>query len=303
MNPETIASEQTGPLSAIASIVHDLRNPLTTIHGGAEMLVGSRLSQLQLDRVARHMYRASVRMGELLEEFLDRSKGPEHKVETSNVRELVASAVDKIALSAEFQSVHIVQAVPERVVIALDRHRICRLLVNLLVNAMEVMPNGGTIHISAVSSRRSVLIQVRDTGPGIAPEIRGRLFQPFSTAGKESGIGLGLAFSQQVVIDHGGEIWAESSPRGTCFAFRPAPDDPATRRLRLRLCAEGALVCLPRRSNQRCQGDRAGLNLNAIGKLALHEEKIWRLWEHSCDIRRQRCLDSAGVGASGTGCS
>ena len=188
MNPETI-SEQTGLLSAISSIVHDLRNSLTTIHGGAEMLVGSRLSQPQPGRVACHMYCASVGMREMLEEFSDRSKRAEHRAEAANVRELVAGAVNKIPLSAEFQSVHIVQAVPERVVIALDQHRICRVLVNLLVNAMEVMPSGGTIHMSAFSSRRSALIQVRDTGPGIAPEIRGWLFQPFATAGKESGIG------------------------------------------------------------------------------------------------------------------
>jgi len=220
MNVVTITSEQMGSLSAIVSIVHDLRNPLAAIHSSAEMLVRSRLSQPQVHRIARHIYHASVRMRELLEEFLARSRGAEKKVEPSDVRELVTSAVDKIAVSAEAQSVHIVQVVPEGLVIALDRHRMHRVLVNLLVNALEVMPNGGTIHISAVSDHRSVLIQVRDTGPGITPEIRGRLFQPFATAGKANGIGLGLAFSRQAVIDHGGEIWAESSPRGACFAFR-----------------------------------------------------------------------------------
>jgi signal transduction histidine kinase len=88
------------------------------------------------------------------------------------------------------------------------------------MNAIEVMPNGGTIHISAASEHRWVVIQVRDTGPGIAPEIRSRLFQPFVTARKASGLGLGLALSRQAVIDHGGEMWAESSQRGACFALR-----------------------------------------------------------------------------------
>lgn len=220
MNVVTIAVEQTGSLSAVASIVHDLRNPLATIHGSAEMLVRSNLSQPQVHRIARNMYCASVRMRELLEEFFDRSRRAEKEAELSDVRELVTGAVDKIAVSAEFQSVHIEQVVPEGLAVALDRHRIHRVLVNLLVNALEVMPDGGTIHISAVSDRRSVLIRVRDTGPGITPEIRGRLFQPFATAGKASGIGLGLAFSRQAVIDHGGEMWAESSHRGACFAFR-----------------------------------------------------------------------------------
>ncbi len=60
MNVVTIASEQTGSLSAVASILHDLRNPLATIHGSAEMLVRSSFSQPQVDRIARNIYRASV---------------------------------------------------------------------------------------------------------------------------------------------------------------------------------------------------------------------------------------------------
>lgn len=216
----TIDSEPAGTLSGVVSIVHDLRNPLATIHGSAEMLAHSNLSQVQVQRIARNLYGASVRMREMLEEFLDRSRGVEKDAEPSDVRELVASAVDKIAVSAEFQSVHIVQVVPEGLVIALDRQRIHRVLVNLLVNALEAMPGGGTIHISAVTDCQSVLIRVRDTGPGISPEMRGRLFQPFATAGKSSGIGLGLAFSRQAVMDHGGEMWTEPSPGGACFAFR-----------------------------------------------------------------------------------
>lgn len=102
----------------------------------------------------------------------------------------------------------------------LDRRRIHRVLVNLLVNALEVMPHGGSIHISAISDQNSVLIRVRDSGPGIAPEIKDRLFQPFATAGKAHGVGLGLAFSRQAVLDHGGDMWAESSPQGACFAVR-----------------------------------------------------------------------------------
>jgi signal transduction histidine kinase len=213
-------SEQTRSLFADASILHDLRNPLAAIHTGAEILVSSRLSYPQVHRLARNMYCASVRMRELVEEFLDRSRDAENKIERCDVRTLVASAVDRIAASAELQSVHIVQVVPEGLVIALDRRRIRRVLVNLLVNALEVLPNGGTIRISAISDHRSVLIRVRDSGPGIPPEIRGRLFQPFATARKANGIGLGLASSRQAVIDHGGRIWAESSRRGACFAVR-----------------------------------------------------------------------------------
>jgi signal transduction histidine kinase len=227
-----ITSEQTGSLFAYAAMVHDLRNPLAAIHMSAEMLIRSRFSQAQVHRLARNMYCASVRMRELVEEFLEQSRDAENKIERSDARTLVASAVDKIAASAELQSVNIVQAVPKGVVIAVNRHRIRRVLVNLLVNALEVLPNGGTIEISAVSDRRSVLIRVRDTGPGIPPEIRGRLFQPFATAGKANGIGLGLALSRRIVMEHGGQIWAEWSRRGTCFVIRlprTVPQPPSHR--------------------------------------------------------------------------
>jgi signal transduction histidine kinase len=165
------------------------------------------------------MYGASVRMKELLDELLTRYRGTDQGVEPSDLREQVTRAVDEIALVAESQAVQVVQDVPDNLVIAVDRRRIQRVLVNLFVNALEVMPHGGTIRVSAVLEQDSVLIKVRDTGPGIAAEIRERLFQPFATAGKAGGLGLGLALSRQAVIDHGGRMWAEPGGPGACFAF------------------------------------------------------------------------------------
>jgi two-component system, NtrC family, sensor histidine kinase HydH len=218
MNARTL-NEPVRVLPEITSIVHDLRNPLSTIHGSAELLISSRLSEPQIQRIGRNMYGASIRIKELLDEVLTRFRGGERGAEPTDLGELVASAVDKIALVAEAQSVEIVQNVPQDLVLPLDRQRIQRVLVNLLVNALDVMPDGGTIRISALMEKHSVQITVRDTGPGIAPEIRDRIFQPFVTAGKASGLGLGLAFSRQAVIDHGGRMWVESGSVGACFAF------------------------------------------------------------------------------------
>ena len=205
-------------LSEVASIVHDLRNPLATIHGSAEMLVRTSAAQPQVHRIARNMYSASLRMRELLDDCLGRSR--EGEIELCSVRELVADTLERIAMSAELQCVNIAQVIEDGLEIAVDRYRIHRVLVNLLVNALEAMPGGGTILISAVSEIDSVLIEVCDSGPGVDPEISGRLFEPFVTSGKPHGVGLGLAFSRQTVMDHGGQMWAESSPRGARFAFR-----------------------------------------------------------------------------------
>jgi signal transduction histidine kinase len=203
----------------IAAIIHDLRNPLSTILGGAEIMIASRLTEKQLRRIARNVYGASMRTEELLEEFLSRYRGTQTLRETVDLLDLVDAAVDRVSLAADSQSVAITRDACSAVAIRVDRKRIERVLINLLVNALEMMPEGGGICISLLLHSRFVLVKVNDTGPGIPPEIGSRLFQPFATAGKVKGLGLGLAFSRQAILDHGGEMWVEESKRGACFAF------------------------------------------------------------------------------------
>jgi signal transduction histidine kinase len=208
-------------LGALAmSIVHDMRNPLTAIHSGAEMLNSLRLPEREVRRLARNIHNASVRIQELLKDYIDlcRTKGSQRY--PHHLRSLVAHAVDRIAALAEAQSVVVTQSVPADLVVTVDRLRIGSVLANLLANALEAMPAGGSIHISAIAWGSSVVIRVFDAGPGIAPEIRDRLFQPFTTARKPNGWGLGLAQARRAVIDHGGDMWLESpSGGGACFAF------------------------------------------------------------------------------------
>ncbi len=103
----------------------------------------------------------------------------------------------------------------------LERARVERVFVNLVDNAIEAMPAGGAVRISACASPDAVTIEVADTGPGISPEIRDHLFQPFVSSGKKNGLGLGLALSRQTVLDHGGDMWVESEPgRGARFFVR-----------------------------------------------------------------------------------
>ena len=94
-----------------------------------------------------------------------------------------------------------------------------RVFFNLIGNALEAMPGGGVIHITASVKSDGVFVQVEDTGPGILPEVRGKLFEPFVSAGKKNGLGLGLALSRQTVLDHGGEIWVEDAA-GAKFVIR-----------------------------------------------------------------------------------
>jgi signal transduction histidine kinase len=203
------------------SIVHDLRNPLAAIYGGAEMMVDADLPPAHMKRLAANIYRASRRIQELLQDLLNVSRGKTGAPELCRLREVASAACDSLAAAAETQGVAIAIAIPPEIELPLDRSRMERAFVNLVGNSLEAMPEGGQVRISASYESGSALIQVEDTGPGIAPEIRANLFQPFVTAGKRNGLGLGLALTRQTVLEHGGDMWVESEPgRGARFLLR-----------------------------------------------------------------------------------
>ncbi|HUA57592.1 MAG TPA: HAMP domain-containing sensor histidine kinase [Verrucomicrobiae bacterium] len=209
-----------------SSIVHDLRNPLAAIYGGSEMLVDADLPPGHIKRLAGNIYRASRRIQELLQDLLNVSRGKTGTPELCRLREVAFAACDSLAGAATAQAVTTRLSIPADLEAPLDRNRMERAFVNLISNALEAMPGGGEIRISATAEiggdgEPSVLVTVEDTGPGIAPEIRAKIFQPFVTAGKRNGLGLGLALTRQTVLDHGGDMWVDSTPgRGARFIFR-----------------------------------------------------------------------------------
>ncbi len=204
------------------SIVHDLRNPLAAIYGGAEMMVDADLPPAHMKRLAGNIYRSSRRIQELLQDLLNVSRGKSAgPPELCRVREVAAAAAESLAATAEAQRVAIALSIPPELEAPLERSRMERAFVNLIGNALEAMPEGGEVRIAASLEGDAALISVEDTGPGIAPEIRASLFQPFVTAGKRNGLGLGLALTRQTVLEHGGDMWVDSEPgRGARFFFR-----------------------------------------------------------------------------------
>jgi two-component system sensor kinase FixL len=134
---------------------------------------------------------------------------------------VASAACDSLAAAAEAQGVTVALSIPPEIELPLERSRMERAFMNLVGNALEAMPEGGEVRISAALEEGSVVVQVEDNGPGIAPEIRSQLFQPFVSAGKRNGLGLGLALTRQTVLEHGGDMWVESEPgHGARFSFR-----------------------------------------------------------------------------------
>jgi signal transduction histidine kinase len=201
------------------SIIHDLRNPLGAIYAAAEMLMDPDPAPTHVKRLATNIYRAAGRMRELLADLNSIARGNRSPAEMCDIREVIAAASQAASAALENQSVQILLEVPEGIELALTRSRMERVFFNLIANALEAMPSGGKLHIACRKANSYVLIELEDTGPGIPRGIRDRLFEPFVTAAKQGGLGLGLALSRQTVLNHGGDIWLEPAT-GARFVIR-----------------------------------------------------------------------------------
>jgi signal transduction histidine kinase len=222
MRSEVIRQERLATVSRLSSsLVHDLRNPLAAIYGGAELLVDEELPAEQVRRLAGNIYRSSRQVQRMLQDLLEVSRGKVESPEQCRLREIVEAAAESIMPLAEAQSVVLTNDVPPDLELPLERARMERVFLNLFSNALDVMPGGGSVQVRAVQDHGQVIVSVEDTGPGIDEAMRARLFQPFESAGKRNGLGLGLALSRQTVLDHGGDLWADSRPGpGACFRLR-----------------------------------------------------------------------------------
>ena len=202
------------------SIIHDLRNPLAAIYGGAEMLVDAKLSGAQVERLAANIYRASRQVQSLLQELADVTQGRGHAREMCRLREIVTAAYVPLAAAAEARGVTVRIDLEDDVELPLDRSPMERVFQNLLSNAIEAMPQGGSVKVRADRHADEIVVSVEDDGPGIPASIVSQLFEPFVTAGKKNGVGLGLALSRETVVSHGGDLWSDNKEDGARLVMR-----------------------------------------------------------------------------------
>jgi signal transduction histidine kinase len=218
---ELIRQERISTIGRLStSIIHDLRNPLAAIYGGAEMLVDAQLSPEQVRRLSGNIYRASRQVQDLLQELADVTQGRGHAREICRLREVILAAYEPLAAIADAQHVSVRIEVPDEVELPLDRSPMERVFQNLIANAIEAMPEGGSVSVRVDRRDAEIVISVEDTGPGVPTLIATQLFQPFVTAGKKNGMGLGLALSRKTVISHGGDLWSEGKNGGARFVMK-----------------------------------------------------------------------------------
>jgi signal transduction histidine kinase len=154
--------------------------------------------------------------------LLDFARPAELVRQRCDLREVVQQGLHTVEPRARESGVRIRLDLPSAPVpVQVDRDQLVSVLVNLFLNALDAMPQGGDL---AVSLRREssggVEVAVADSGPGIAPAVASRLFAPF-TSTKKSGTGLGLSISRRIVADHGGTLNGANRPQGgACFTIR-----------------------------------------------------------------------------------
>jgi signal transduction histidine kinase len=219
-----LKNERLATIGKMASgIVHDLRSPLAAISTSAELFGRADLSPAQRKMLAESQLRSAERMGTMMRELLEFSRGRyDLKTSSLNLSSLLHSIVDDLITAESYPNVTVDLDVPSDLVIRADEGRIRRLFQNLLVNSIQAMPSGGVISISALSVDKWAVINVVDSGAGIPAGLRDKLFEPFSTSGKQGGSGLGLAIASGIVEAHGGKLELVS-----------APDEPADFRIEL----------------------------------------------------------------------
>jgi two-component system sensor histidine kinase/response regulator len=215
-----------------AFVVHDLKNPVASMDLQAQVLLADR-ELPQRTRDAALQIRSDARgLMRLILNLLDISKSEEGKLE------LKPTSVDLVALSQEIVDAAEVKARAAGVtldvaisapVVMGDADLLRRVLENLLDNALRHTPRDGTVRLTSESGEERVLIRVADTGPGILPEMRERIFDPFVQLDRDHGAttragrGLGLTFCRLAVEAHGGRISIDDAQPGSVFTVSLPP--------------------------------------------------------------------------------
>ncbi len=205
-----------GELSA--GLAHEIRNPLGIIKNAAEGLLNKERGREEQMFLLNIIVQESKRLNKLVTDFLQFARPrPPEKVRAS-LKELVEEVVFSLEGEAKERGVSFRLSL-EDVVLSLDRDQMRQVLLNLIFNALEAMPQGGGISIVLSEGGEVACLRIEDTGVGIPQEYLDRIFDPFFTT-KEKGTGLGLALAYRIVEAHGGTIGVESGQGGTTFTVR-----------------------------------------------------------------------------------
>lgn len=198
-------------------VVHEIKNPLFPIRLSIENLQRAYQGKGNQSQGFEEIFGQCTgivieeveRLQRLVDEFNQFARMPHAEREPSDLNQIVQNVVNLYAESVENIQMR-ANLTPDLLTLSLDSEQITQALGNLIKNAIEAMPDGGTLNISTQSvSEENIQIKIQDTGIGMSPETLAQIFEPYYTT-KDTGTGLGMAIVQRIITDHDGKIFVES---------------------------------------------------------------------------------------------
>ena len=201
-----------GELAAV--MAHEIRTPIGILRSSAQMLAREPELSLEAQELTGFIESETERLNRLVSTLLDSARPRAPKLHAADLHVIIRHSADLLTAQADKKNIRIgLKLAAPHAVIELDAEQITQALLNLLLNALQILPQGGEIEISTRKNGDTIVVEIADDGPGIPPQELTRVFDPFFTK-REGGVGLGLAVVQQIIDAHGGEIWAGKSPQG-----------------------------------------------------------------------------------------
>ena len=220
---ELARSERLSSLGQMAAgLAHEIRNPLGSIQGVAELLGDDAPEGSRKRELFDVLRKESKRLGAVVDDFLGFARPRPLSLAPVQVAAVVDRAVAQMQIDASARHILIeTRVAPSLPAIQADAGRLHQVFLNLLLNAIAASPDHGRIEVHAERAHRDgtavVAVTVKDHGPGIPADVLPRVFDPFFTT-RETGTGLGLSISHTIVADHGGWIDIESTEGHGCTA-------------------------------------------------------------------------------------
>src|SRR6266700_1671513 len=211
-----------GQLSA--GLAHEIRNPLGVIKGSAELLTQKLGASDALSKeLAGYIYTEVNRVSALVSRFLDFARPSQLELNAEDLTSMVDRCLKTVTDQGACVRVKVQREyATDLPMVMLDQDLCEQVFTNLLLNACEAMGEQGgelkiRVHTAASDAGKEVTVEIEDSGPGVPPELKEQIFNPFFTT-KKTGVGLGLAIVSKIVDAHGGAVKLSSPPgRGACF--------------------------------------------------------------------------------------
>jgi signal transduction histidine kinase len=226
LEQQLIASGRLVALGQVtASMAHEFNNPLGIIIGFVEDLLAAAQPTDPDFRALKIVHDEALRCKQIVEELMEYARPRSTEMSFIDIRAVIERALKLVETHLYKQKIEAVNetaaALPK---IYGDSQQLAQVLVNLFLNAIDAMPQGGTLRVGAKGGEEdpsTLIISVADTGPGMDEQELAKIFQPFYTAKKKRGLGLGLPICERIVKNHRGEISVNSRPgQGSTFEIR-----------------------------------------------------------------------------------